>query len=162
MKRTLLVLLTAVVVVGCGRINFDGDEAPAVVAPKTAPPKVAKDADLPPGQDVADLWETYATDAVAWRDRARGRYATIHLRPPHDVKESGDGRFYTVQFYPSGRRDHAARIYLRDADARRLSRINREEERVPGDKFLFVRALIDDEGFGFSDGQLSLVDRARE
>lgn len=128
----------------------DGEARPA--------PKRRGEADVPAGTDVASLWDLYATDAVAWRDRVRGRYVTLTLRPPWVIRES-EGGFFVLQGYQNGTRAGSARVGLKDAAARRLSRIRDGAETVPKEKLLCVRAWADEEGFSFHDGEIVLLSR---
>ena len=115
--------------------------------------------DLPPGYDVAYLWTVYASDAVVWRERFAGRTATVLLTPPHAIHDDEAGKFYTLEGYQNGTRREGVRVYLKSTDAERLSRIIREEEKIPPRKQLHARVLIGPDGFRFSDGQIVLIDR---
>lgn len=152
MRRTLLAL--ALAAAGCGLEPPKGGDLRAERKSAAKEPR----ADVEGVQDVLGMWDVCATDAVRWRDEFAGRRVVIFLRPPWEVKEDGE-RFYAVQEYRNGTRPSAARIYLRDDSARRLSLIVRGQEKVPAWHVLRVRALIDERDFLFTDGELSVVEQ---
>lgn len=154
-----IVLLTALVIAGCG---LDQDrpkkEEPDREKPAEKPAEKQKQESKPRKEvegvhDTYGLWEVYASDAVLWRDRYAGRRVQLAMRPPHEIKRR-DERFYVLQGYYNGRRHEGVPIYLRDQDAERLSRISRGEEKLGRGQSMLLRVVIDDTNFSFSDAEL--------
>ena len=162
------------VVIVCGVLSL-GSPRPTTVTPKPAQqskapeqvttpeqqapkspeaPKQRPEADMGPNGWIwaEQLYAVYSSDAVRWRDQYAERYVTVALDHQAQIDARRD-KYFVVISVTQGGGGRGVAVPLREADARRLSRINQGQEKVPNGTRLCLRAVVDD-GFHFSDGHL--------
>jgi len=161
--------MLALSLAACRPVSPKPAQAPKAPTPAVQQPPqqvVQPAAKEPPDTDAGrgflcdTLYENYKSDAVLWHDRFAGKYVTLRLGSPETVGHDRKG-YHVVQIVQQGLRSEGMRIYLREADARRLSRINHGEEKVPEGKCVGLRVLVALDGFALSDGQIAFLDRPR-